>query len=161
MTKAKDPVQAATPEALALAQALLAAHHAALGYMDPNTATPAISRIAFGRVGGDMVTLISNLSAHWGGLQANADCALMLGEPGGKGDPLTHPRLMLQARANFVPQGSPDHGMLREGWLRHQPKAKLYIDFGDFAFVRFEPISAMLNGGFGKAFRLGPVELRG
>jgi putative heme iron utilization protein len=49
---------------------------------------------------------------------------------------------------------------LRAHWLKGHPKAALYIDFADFAFVRLTPESALLNGGFGRAFRLSPEDLR-
>lgn len=149
-----DPVRPATDEAFDIARALLGASHAALAYTDPETKTPGISRIAFGRaVDGGFVTLISSLAPHFAALRASADCAVMLGEPGPKGDPLTHPRLMIRAKAEFVDPAAPDRPALREQWLQDHPKAKLYVDFADFAFVRLHPQSALLNGGFAKAFR--------
>lgn len=153
-----DPVQPETPEALALARALLALPHAALAVTDAD-GTPALSRIAFGLAPQGPVTLISSLSQHFGALQANPACALMLGEPGPKGDPLTHPRLMLKATAAFVAADAPDRPALRDHWLATHPKAKLYIDFADFAFVRFTLTAAFLNAGFGKAHRLPPATL--
>ncbi len=161
MTTRPDPVRDADAETLALARSLLAeARYAALAVTDPADGLPGISRIAFG-LGPDGValTLISALSAHHGALMANPACALMVGEPGEKGDPLTHPRLMVKARAEFVVQDAPDRAALRDHWLAIHPKAKLYIDFGDFGFVRFAPISILLNGGFGKAFRIEPEAL--
>lgn len=161
MTTRPDPVRDADAEALALAGRLLAdATHAALAVTDPADGLPGISRIAFG-LGPDRMpmTLISSLSAHHAALQANPACALMVGEPGEKGDPLTHPRLMVKARAEFVAQDAPDRAVLRDHWLTAHTKAKLYIDFGDFGFVRFHPQSILLNGGFGKAFRVDPAQI--
>jgi putative heme iron utilization protein len=161
MTTRPDPVRDADAETLALARSLLAeARYAALAVTDPADGLPGISRIAFG-LGPDGValTLISALSAHHGALMANPACALMVGEPGEKGDPLTHPRLMVKARAEFVVQDAPDRAALRDHWLAIHPKAKLYIDFGDFGFVRFAPMAILLNGGFGKAFRIEPEAL--
>ncbi len=161
MTTRPDPVRDADAEALALARNLMAeARHAALAVTDPADGLPGISRIAFG-LGPDgmALTLISSLSAHHGALMANPACALMVGEPGEKGDPLTHPRLMVKARAEFVPQDTPDHAALRAHWLTAHPKAKLYVDFGDFGFVRFAPVAILLNGGFGKAFRIDPAQI--
>ncbi len=93
-----DPVAAATAEARALARQLLQTGHAALAWTDPETGTPGISRIAFAddpQAG--PLTLISGLAPHFAALRANPDCALMVGEVGGKGDPMTHPRLMIRA----------------------------------------------------------------
>lgn len=156
-----DPVAPADAAALELACSLLAARHAGLAYADPATAVPGISRIAFGLDGGGQpLTLVSALAEHAGALRANPACALLLGEVGARGDPLTHPRLMLRARAAFVGADDPSRAGLRALWLKEHPKAALYIDFADFALVRLQPVSAVLNAGFGKAFRLGAEELR-
>jgi heme iron utilization protein len=160
MTETPDPVAAADPAALALARALLGANHAALAYCDPVTHSPGISRIAFGRTPeGAAMTLISRLAPHYDALMQMPDCALLLGEPGEKGDPLTHPRLMLRAKAEFVAAEAQERPGLRAHWLAHHPKSRLYIDFADFSFVRFAPVSALLNGGFARAYRLSAAEL--
>ena len=155
-----DPVAPADDAARQLAQGLLAvARHAALAVTDP-TGAPGISRIAFGLgPDGGMVTLISALSTHHAALQAHPLCALMLGEPGAKGDPLPPPRLMVPARARFVAPPDPGGAALRAHWLADHPKSGLYVDFADFSFVRFAPVSALLNGGFGRAFRVDPADL--
>ena len=162
MTRKSDPVSSADAEARAEARALLAeARFAALAYTDATTGLPGISRIAFG-LGpeGEPLTLISSLSAHTAGLRAQASCAFMVGEPGDKGDPLTHPRLMVQAEAQFVAPDDPARAALRAHYLETHPKARLYADFADFAFVRLVPRQALLNGGFGRAFRFEAADLR-
>ncbi|ESW59578.1 MAG: pyridoxamine 5-phosphate oxidase [Rhodobacter sp. CACIA14H1] len=161
MSTRPDPVAPADAEARALARDLIrGASHAALAVTDPQDGTPAISRIAFGTApDGGFLTLVSALAPHHAALQAHPACALLLGEPGAKGDPLTHPRLMVKARAAFVAPDDPARATLRDHWLSHHPKAKLYIDFADFAFVRLHPVSALLNGGFARAFRLMPEDL--
>jgi heme iron utilization protein len=146
-----DPVAVANDAARAEARQILAdAGFAALAFLDAVTATPAISRIAFGLDPAHRpLSLISSLSSHHAALTANPSCALMVGEPGPKGDPLTHPRLMLQARAVFGTRTDADHPALRDQWLLRHPKSRLYVDFADFGFVRFAVTSAMLNGGLG------------
>lgn len=158
-----DPVQAADADARAQAVAMLAgAGHAALAYADAETGAPAISRIAFGLgPDGGPMTLISGLAPHTAGLRANGLCSVMVGEVGEKGDPLTHPRLMIRAMAQFVAVDDPERAGLRDHWLAAHPKSKLYIDFPDFSFVRLVPQSALLNGGFARAFRLTADDLRG
>lgn len=134
--------------------------HAALAWEDPDTGTPGISRIAFARdpkVG--MLTLVSGLAPHFRALRDCPDCALMLGEVGDKGDPMTHPRLMIRARAEFLAPDDPDRPGIRARWLQRNPKATIYIDLPDFAFVRLQPISALLNGGFARAFHIAPQDL--
>jgi putative heme iron utilization protein len=156
----RDPVAAADDEARALARGLMALGHAALAVTDPADGTPGISRIAFGLTPeGLPLTLVSSLAPHFAALAANPACALMLGEAGAKGDPLTHPRLMVKARAEFVAAGDPARAALRDHWVQTHPKSKLYVDFADFAFVRLHPVSALLNGGFARAYRLGPSDL--
>jgi putative heme iron utilization protein len=161
MAERPDPVQPADAAACAQARDLLAgARFGALAFTDAETGTPGISRIALGLdAAGGPVTLISSLSAHHAALRQNPLAALMVGEPGPKGDPLTHPRLMIRVEARFVDRAGADHAALRDGWLATHPKAKLYVDFGDFGFVRLVPLSAFLNGGFGRAVRLAPDDL--
>lgn len=152
------PIRPTDHEARALARDLIdKARFAALGVLDPQTGHPMVSRVA---VAG-FVTLISELSHHTQALKADPRCSLLIGEPGAKGNPLTHPRITLQGEASFVQVGSEAHIALRTHWLSVHPKAKLYIDFGDFGFVRFQTTRALLNGGFGKAFVLTPDDLDG
>ncbi|MBS8227155.1 HugZ family pyridoxamine 5'-phosphate oxidase [Vannielia litorea] len=154
-----DPIRPTDEDARRLARGLLDdARFGALGVLEGGM--PMVSRIAVGiDAGGGPVTLVSSLSAHTSALRAEPACSLMVGEPGPKGDPLTHPRLSLQCRARFVARESEDHAALRARWLESHPKAKLYIDFGDFGFVALDVQGAFLNGGFGKAFRLTPQDL--
>lgn len=156
----RDPTLPADAEARLMARHLLQLGHAALAWADPATQTPGISRISFGTAPDTgYLTLISALAPHHAALATTPDCALLLGEPGPQGDPLTHPRLMLRATATFIAPDAPDRGPLRAHWLTHHPKAHLYIDFADFALVRLTPTSALLNAGFARAFRLTPDDL--
>ena len=155
-----DPVQPADAAALALAQGLLGLGHAALAWTNPDSGHPGISRIAFARdPKAGLLTLISGLAPHFRALRTNPACALMLGEVGEKGDPLNHPRLMIEAEATFVAPDNPARPELRARWLTRMPKAAVYIDLPDFAFVRLAPQSALLNGGFASAFYIAPTEL--
>lgn len=160
MSKRPDLVQPANDDAHALVRQLMTLGHAALAWEDPDTGTPGISRIAFHRdPEAGMLTLISGLAPHFRALRDRADCALMLGEVGDKGDPLTHPRLMIRARAQFITKDDPARPSLRDRWLDRNPKARIYIDLPDFAFVRLIPVSALLNGGFARAFHVSSEDL--
>jgi putative heme iron utilization protein len=157
----RTPIRPTDDDARALARGLIdSARFGALGVLDPDGQGPLVTRIAVATdAEGRPLTLISDLSLHTRALRLNPACSLLVGEPGQKGDPLTHPRLTIQARAEFVARGEAEHARLRTRYLAQIPKAKLYIDFADFSLVRLLPIGAHLNGGFGKAFVLTPDDL--
>ena len=156
-----SPIRPTDDEARDLARELLdAARYGALGVSDPEDGTPMVTRVAVGTdPEGIPVTLISDLSHHTRALRLAPACSILLGEPGSKGDPLTHPRITVQCDARFLERESEDHPAIRERFLSTHPKAKLYIDFADFGFVRFSIRHAYMNGGFGKAFHLSPKDL--
>ena len=148
----REPVNPIDDAARALVGQLLAdMRHAALAVMHPETGAPYVARVGLIWDGTAALTLVSTLSTHTQALLANPACAALIGEPGAKGDPLTHPRLTLHARAE--PVDKPAH---KDKWLAAVPKAKLYYDFADFMMFRLVPSGIDLNGGFGKAYRLGP-----
>lgn len=150
-----DPIRPTDDAARALARSLVAAaRFGALGVIDPETGAPLVTRVAVGQDGGAPLLLVSTLSAHTRALAASPACSLLLGEPGPKGDPLTHPRLTLQGRA--LPA---DKAALRAGWLAAHPRSALYYDFADFRMLRIAVTAGFLNGGFGRAFRLTPADL--
>jgi putative heme iron utilization protein len=66
-----------------------------------------------------------------------------------------------RVRASFVDRADPGHAALRAMWLADHPKAKLHVDFGDFGFACLTPLSALLNGSFGRAVRLTAQDLGG
>lgn len=148
-------------EARELAKSLLReARFAAIGVLDPETGFPAVSRIIL-TTSDDGVPFIlaSTLAAHTQAILKDPRCSLLVGEPQDKGDPLVHPRMTVPCIAEKVAKDSDEHGRLRERFLTTHPKAKLYIDFGDFGFYRLVPQGAALNGGFGKAFLLTPSDI--
>ncbi|MCA0930023.1 HugZ family pyridoxamine 5'-phosphate oxidase [Ruegeria profundi] len=156
-----DPFRPVDDIARTLARELIdGACHAALATLRPDLGLPSVSRIALATdESGGPVTLISTLADHTQALRTNPACALLVGDPGKTGDPLTHPRLTLHATARFISRESTDHTALRSRYLTLRPKAKLYVDFADFGFVRFDISDALLNGGFGKAWRLTQADL--
>jgi heme iron utilization protein len=133
--------------------------HAALSVLEPMTGHPIVSRalVATDSVGRPII-LVSALSSHTKALLADARAGLLFGEPG-KGDPLAHPRISLKCRAEHITRDSAERPALRRRFLARHPKAELYIDFPDFSFFRLLPLSASLNGGFGKAYELSGNDL--
>lgn len=154
-TRARNPLRDTDPTAIRLAKTLLrSARYGALAALDPQSGWPLASRVAVASdADGAPLILVSSLSAHTAALAADPRCSLLLGEPG-KGDPLAHPRITLFCRSTALERGSPVHERAARRYLARHPKAKLYADFADFAFVRLTPEKANLNGGFGKAYHL-------
>lgn len=155
-----NPIRPTDDDARQMARDLLTgARFAALAVVLPDGA-PMVTRIAFGlSPQGRPLTLVSDLSAHTRALAANPACSLLVGEPGPRGDPLTHPRLTLQANATFLRAGAAGYDEMAAHYLRSHPKSKLYIGFADFSFALFAVHRGHLNGGFGKAFTLTPADL--
>lgn len=147
-------------EARLLSQRLVRmARFGALGVLDPADGMPFVSRVGLAtEMDGTPVMLVSRLSQHTSAVAADPRCSLLVGEPG-KGDPLAHPRLTIVARAERIDPADPSHAAIRRRYLLRHPKAKLYVDFPDFAFFRLVPGRASLNGGFGKAYHLTSADL--
>lgn len=153
MTTASDPHRPPDAEARALAADLLrGATACALATL--TSGRPSVSRAGCAWVGGALHLLVSDLSDHARALRADPACAALVEGPPGKGDPLTHPRLSLEGRA-----AEADKAALRAGFLAARPKAALFYDFGDFRLLRLDADRALLNGGFGRAWRLAPGDL--
>ncbi len=150
----KTPFRPLDAFARATLSDLLDLDHAALAVIDPDTFCPSITRIGLLILERSVLSLVSDLSEHTTALRANTNCGLLIGRTPGKGDPLTHPRLSLQVRAAFQ-----DKSDFRAEFLDARPKTKLYFDFADFHVIQFEVVGGVLNGGFGKAYRLGPDDL--
>jgi len=153
-----SPIRPTDDEARDLAQSLMQnARFGALGCLIEGA--PMVTRVAVSQIAGKFVSLVSDLSAHTQALREDARFSLLVGEPGAKGDPLTHPRLTLFGDAQITEHATPDFVALRDPFLEINPKAKLYIDFTDFIFLELRARSAHLNGGFGKAFHLTAEDL--
>ncbi|WP_051134295.1 HugZ family protein [Methylocystis sp. ATCC 49242] len=102
---------------------------------------------------GAPILLLSKLARHTGYLERDGRCSLLLAQ-GGRGDPMAHPRLTLNATA--APTKDP---LVRGRFLRRNPKASLYADFADFGFWRAEIDAVHLNGGFARAASFGPEHI--
>jgi putative heme iron utilization protein len=149
-----DPYRPLDDEARTTARQLLQeARHGALAVLAA-PGQPMVTRVACLWDGPAMLILVSTLSAHTAALDARPESSLLLGDPGPRGDPLVHPRLTLMTRAQ-----PDDKAARRAQWLAAHPKAALYYDFTDFRLLRLVVGAAFLNGGFGKAYRLGPDDI--
>lgn len=158
-TPKKDVLQPVDADARRLAKAMLrTARFAALGTLDHFDGSPSVSRVALATaMNGDACFLISGLSSHFGNLESDSRCSLLVGEPG-KGDPLAHARMTLIGRAEKVVEQS-QRALIKGRYLMRHPKSSLYADFADFAFWRFRAERVSLNAGFGKAYALLPEDI--
>lgn len=161
MKQPLNPIRETDEEARRLARRLIrGARFAAIAVLEPGTGFPFASRVLSATdTDGVPVILISGLSVHTAALAADPRASLLFGEPG-KGDPLAHPRITLRTEAQRIARDGDTHRRLRTRFISRHPKAALYVDFPDFVFFRMAPLSASLNGGFGKAFALDGDELR-
>lgn len=154
-----DPIRPTDATARGLAKTLLrSARSAALATLTPEGHPFASLTSLATDVDGTPLILISALSGHTGNLEADPRASLLLA-PGGKGDPLAHPRITLLARAQKIERDSEDGRRIRRRFLARQPKASLYADFPDFSFFALKLERASLNGGFGKAYELEATDL--
>lgn len=153
--KKKDVLRETDDDARTLAKRLMwEANSASLACLCPKTGAPLISRTAFMlEPNGTPVILVSELSAHTGALMADGRCSMLFGEPG-RGDALAYPRISVDCEAEVIKSDDPERSHIRATYLLRNPKAELYIDFGDFHFIRLKPKQASLNGGFGRAYAL-------
>ena len=132
-----SPIRDTDSQARELARKLLReARYGALAVLSDGA--PFVSRIALAPDNNSLLTLISDLAPHTAALRASPKASLMIGEPG-RGDPLAHPRMTLSVAAEFI-----DKATAADTYLAHQPKAKLYIGFGDFRLVRLTLQSAQV-----------------
>ena len=161
MVQKINPLRPTDADAISLARKLVTApESAALSFLHPDTGHPSVSRIAVAVLpNGSLVSLMSELSTHTKALLQNPSCALLLGDVGDKGDPLTHPRITLQCSSKLIPHDDDAFAGLRGPYLQKRPKSKLYINFADFCFAEFQIHAGDLNGGFGKAYQLSPEDL--
>jgi hypothetical protein len=144
----KDPRQPADFDPVSQGRHLLRAIRVgALGTLDAASGFPMTTLVSVATdLDGAPLLLVSGLSHHTRNLDADPRCSILLSE-GGRGDPLAHPRLTLIGRATRTADS-----VVRRRFLARHPKAKLYVDFPDFAFFRVEPERMALNGGFARAY---------
>lgn len=156
---ATDPIRPTDDTARTLAGDLLrTARSGALATLDSHGAPSASLVLVATDMDGTPLTLVSSLSAHAKNLQHDPRASILLSRAG-KGDPLAHPRLSVRVAANWLDRDSEAGIRARQRILARHPKSALYIDFPDFSLVSLSVQRASLNGGFGRAYELGPDDL--
>lgn len=154
-----EPIRPTDAKARGLAKTLLrSARSAALATLTAKGHPFASLASLATDVDGTPLILVSALSGHTANLEADPRASLLIA-PGGKGDPLAHPRITLLVRAQKVERESEDGRRIRRRFLARQPKAALYADFPDFSFFALGIERASLNGGFGRAYELDAADI--
>ncbi len=155
---AKSPVDPDIVHAAAITDAkrlIRTARTAALATLDPASGAPLTTLVGVASdFDGAPLFLMSTLARHTQHLAVDPRASVLLTEDSERGDPLNHPRLTLNGCIGRV--GS--HGV-RVRYLQRNPKAKLYVDFADFAFFRLAIDNVHFNGGFGRADALTPADI--
>src|SRR5271165_918688 len=156
MAKAPVDPQAGRAEAVADAKRLMRlARTAALATLDPATGAPLTTLVGVASdFDGAPLFLMSTLARHTKHLAVDPRASLLLTEEPERGDPLNHPRLTLNGRIERAAEPR-----ARSRYLQRNPKAKLYVDFADFAFFRLAIETVHYNGGFGRADPLEPADI--
>jgi len=136
------------------ARLLLAANAATLATLDgahPYAAlvTPALDDA------GDVLLLLSDLSAHTRHLRAHPACALLVVGPAPEANPQTAPRVTLLAEA-----APTNDTTARAAFLQKHSYAELYAGFADFNLWRLILKDAHYVGGFAAAAKLDIAALR-
>ena len=152
------PLDQRAQHAAAVADAkrlLRLARTGALATLDPATGAPLTTLVGVASdFAGAPLFLMSTLARHTRHLAADPRASLLLTEAPERGDPLSHPRITLSG-----PIKRAEEGGLRKRYLQRNPKAKLYVDFADFAFFRLAIQAIYFNGGFGRADALTPQDV--
>jgi putative heme iron utilization protein len=158
MTERANTLRDLTPEVIAEVRGLIAAaRHGALATLSPADGWPVATRVGLAMHEGMPLILVSALAAHTAALRADPRCSLLIGAVPDKGDPLAFARATLRCRAVELARSD----LLRAAYLGAQPKAGLYVDLQDFAFMRLEVESVSYNAGFGRAYVIDADALRG
>ena len=155
---AKQPVDPESQHAEAVADAkrlMRLARLGALASLEPETGAPLTTLVGVASdFDGAPIFLMSTLSRHTRQLLHDPRGSVLIAGEHERGDPLNHPRVTLNGRIEMT-----DAAVVRTRYLQRNPKAKLYADFGDFAFYRLAIQSVHFNGGFGRAAPLQPADI--
>lgn len=103
------------------------------------------------------IFLLSRLSAHTQNLLKDRRASFLVSTTG-KGDPLAHARISINGQVYEITDEG-ERARCRHRFLARHPKAKLYVDFGDFSFWQLQIDTVHFNGGFAKAAQLSGADI--
>ncbi|MEM9224544.1 MAG: pyridoxamine 5'-phosphate oxidase family protein [Pseudomonadota bacterium] len=131
------------------------AREAALGSLGAD-GQPHVSHVAVATFcDGSPVLLISDLAVHTKNLRRDNRASLLFVAPFEAGDTNARARVTLDGT---IAEAS-DRDLAKARFLRRQPDAADYADFGDFRFMRLNPEAIHLVAGFGRITSLEPGQI--
>lgn len=133
---------------------------AALATVD--TGAPSGAMVAYARTpAGDLLFLLSQLSAHTRHLLADPRAALVVFEPDdGEGDPQRLARASLKGRVEVLSRGTAEFDQAAMHYVDALPDALPRFELGDFVLFRFVPDEIRWVGGLARAATVGWEEVR-
>jgi putative heme iron utilization protein len=104
---------------------------------------------------------VSRLAWHTQDMLADGRVSLSIAATDdGTRNPQTLERVSLRGEAVALPNGSAEHGELKEAWLERFPESAINFELADFAFFRITPQDARFVAGFGRIHNLSAAALR-
>jgi putative heme iron utilization protein len=103
----------------------------------------------------------SKLAQHTQGFLKDPRVCLMIAETDADApDPQLLRRVSITGEIVSVPGNSQEHAVAKDLYLRRFPQSSQMFELGDFNLYRIEPTRARYVAGFGKAFNLGPGDIK-
>ena len=96
---------------------------------------------------GEPIFLISAMAMHTKNLRADPKSTLLVMDKTTPENPLGAGRLSIMGQSLPIDEG--EKASIRELYLKQNPNAKNWVDYGDFAFFKMNVIDAYFVGGFG------------
>ena len=117
-----------------------------LATLEPQTGAPYASLVLVATgTDGAPILLLSRLALHTRNIEHDARAGLLIDGTDATGDPMAGGRVSLSGRVAKTKTPTS-----RERFLARHPSASGYADFPDFAFYRFDIVTAHLIQGFGR-----------
>ncbi|HLO31978.1 MAG TPA: pyridoxamine 5'-phosphate oxidase family protein [Anaerolineales bacterium] len=143
-----------------LAQLLKNTRIAALGTLHNGEPNLAMVALAFESDFSAFYIHVSKLGKHTTDMEKDPHVSLLITETDDqRPDPQTLARLAIQGTATILSRSEPDHGRVRDLYLKRFPEAEQLFSLGDFNLWKITPKACRYVAGFGRAFNLLPEAL--
>lgn len=111
---------------------------------------PAVSMVPYALLphGQGLVIHVSRLATHTADMRAHAAVAVLVtAPPASAPTPRELARASLQARAQWIPEGTIEHEAARQAYLQRFPESEETFGFADFSLLRLAVVSVRFVGG--------------